>query len=81
MKFSDEQLLEKNGWIVECESPFEIRHSETNSFATGIAAELILESLKPKVEKRTTCYCGQPIDFSNPDCEAFNLCKDHAADC
>lgn len=27
-----------------------------------------------------TCYCGNPVDATNPDCEAFNLCKDHAAD-
>lgn len=25
-----------------------------------------------------TCYCGEPIDESNPDCVDFNLCSDHA---
>ena len=38
------ELLEKNGWEVECESPFEIRHKDDpESFATGWAAELIYE--------------------------------------
>lgn len=28
--------------MVECELPFEIRHTESNSFATGIAAGMVL---------------------------------------
>jgi hypothetical protein len=42
-------------------------------------AYLILNKSKPPV-KRTNCHCGQPIDFSNIDCESFNLCKDCAMD-
>lgn len=49
MKEKDINLLEKYGWIVECESPFEIRHDD-ESFATNNAAKLILETLK-KEEK------------------------------
>jgi len=26
---------------------------------------------------RDFCYCGNPVDTSNPDCVEFNLCKDH----
>ena len=26
------------------------------------------------------CYCGKPVDTSNPDCVDFNLCKEHADD-
>lgn len=37
----DIKLLEKLGWTVECESPFEIRH-EDGSFATGQAAHVVL---------------------------------------
>jgi hypothetical protein len=77
MTSHDEELLAQNGWIVECENPFELWHEETNSKATGIAADLVLTSLKPK---RTTCWCGQPIDTTNWDCISFNLCKDHASD-
>ena len=39
----DHKLLADNGWTVECESPFEIRH-EDGSFATLNAAEIVLES-------------------------------------
>jgi hypothetical protein len=42
---SDESILESNGWEIECESPFEIRH-EDGSFATGQAAHMVLSSLK-----------------------------------
>ena len=37
-----EQLLERNGWTVECEHPFEIRHEESGSFATMKAADMVL---------------------------------------
>jgi len=30
MKQKDINLLEANGWIVECESPFEIYNEESN---------------------------------------------------
>ncbi len=36
------KLLEKYGWTVECESPFEIRH-EDGSFASEIAADIVLK--------------------------------------
>jgi hypothetical protein len=44
----DEALLEENGWTVECQSPFEIRNEESNSFATGEAAYIVLRSLEPR---------------------------------
>lgn len=33
-----------------------------------------------KAEIVKKCYCGQPVDTTNPDCAAYNLCKDHASD-
>ena len=45
MNKDDIELLKNNGWTVECESPFEIRHVD-GSFATGQAAEAILDGLK-----------------------------------
>jgi hypothetical protein len=45
MKDSDIKILENNGWIVECESPFEISQ-ENGSFASNNAAKLILETLR-----------------------------------
>jgi hypothetical protein len=38
--------------------------------------EAVPESSLPK-----KCYCGKPVDESNIDCVAYNLCKDHAMDC
>jgi glycerophosphoryl diester phosphodiesterase len=45
MKDSDIKILEDNGWMVECESPFEISQND-GSFASNYAAKLILETLK-----------------------------------
>jgi len=45
MKTQDEKILESNGWTIECNSPFEIRH-EDGSFATGQAADIVLSSVK-----------------------------------
>lgn len=39
-------LLAQHGWTVECESPFEIRHTETGSFASALAADAVVESLQ-----------------------------------
>jgi len=39
-----------------------------------------LEITKSNKEIRTKCHCGNPIDFSNPDCQTYNLCKDCAMD-
>ena len=46
-------MLESNGWVVECESPLEIRAVSGSSFATGNAAEIVLESLKAEAKKAT----------------------------
>jgi len=58
----DEAILEENGWVVECESPFEIRNDETESFATNEAAYAILESLRPeeKVDPKMVLWHLEP---------------------
>lgn len=33
---------EADGWVVECVSPLELRHAESCSFASGLAAEMVL---------------------------------------
>ena len=38
-----EELLEENGWSIECQSPFEIRHVD-GSFASGNAARRVIDS-------------------------------------
>jgi len=42
----DIDLLEKNGWDVECHSPFEIRFKDGGAFASGLAAQIVLDDLK-----------------------------------
>lgn len=37
--------LERLGWVVECLSPFEIRH-EDGSFASGRAASIVLRAVQ-----------------------------------
>lgn len=46
MTQDDENLLEREGWVVECQSPFEIRHTESGSFASGLAAQLVLQAVR-----------------------------------
>ena len=38
------KLLKKNGWIVNCQSPFEIS-TKDGSFASGEAANMVLDNL------------------------------------
>lgn len=42
---TNEDLLKENGWEIECESPFEIRH-EDGSFASMNAAYRVVEELR-----------------------------------
>ncbi len=39
-----DKILEKLGWTVVCESPYEIEH-EDGSFASGMAAQIVEEEL------------------------------------
>jgi len=46
MDKKDEELLQSYGWVVECESPFEIRQEESGSFASGEGANCVFAFLK-----------------------------------
>ena len=46
MEEEDIKLLEEYGWKVECESPFEIRYEDSDAFASGCAADIVLDDLK-----------------------------------
>lgn len=48
----DKVILEYLGWIVECESPFEIRH-ENGSFASGQAADIVMSWLRDPANQDT----------------------------
>jgi hypothetical protein len=54
MKDSDIKILEAEGWTVECESPLEIRHGETESFASGTAAYYVLDALVSAEERKNS---------------------------
>ena len=49
----DYKLLKENGWIVECESPFEIS-TKDGCFARGQAAHIVLADLKYETVQRFT---------------------------
>lgn len=53
MNNKDIKLLEENGWIVECELPFEIRNIENGGFASGVAATIILDGIKKIYNKNS----------------------------
>ena len=51
MDENDKIILRVNGWEIECESPFEIRHEASGSFATKLAAHEVLHHLKNDMEE------------------------------
>lgn len=67
----DARLLESNGWEIECESPFEIYHSESNSKATGMAARIVLEDIRRQEEETEIISTNHSID-KQKTCE---LCR------
>jgi hypothetical protein len=46
---TDKEILEKAGWKIDCESPFEISHDE-GSIATGMAARIVTDVLREEQE-------------------------------
>lgn len=39
------QRLAQEGWKMECESPLELRHIASGSFASGLAADIVVQAL------------------------------------
>jgi len=68
----DKKILEKRGWTLECESPFEMRHKD-GSFATGMAARIVMEHLRD-VEPNTCGECGCLNDATNTE---GTFCQEH----
>jgi hypothetical protein len=44
-KLTDKEILELNGWVIDCESPFEIS-KDCVTFATGEAARAVVDQLR-----------------------------------
>jgi len=55
----DEELLKENGWDVECESPFEIRYEDGGAFASGLAADIVLDYYK---HERDNAFSKQDME-------------------
>ena len=74
MNPEDIKLLEDEGWIVECQSPFELYHKETNSRATGYAAEIVLSSLKNySIDK---CFLTSILKFAKNEAQQVHeICE------
>ena len=86
MKEEDIQLLKDDGWIVECESPFEIRQVHGGGVATGYAASIILDTVLKAERKRLRKYykkhrktCGNRIFFQH--CPTWKANDDGCASC
>jgi len=81
MNKKDISLLAKEGWTVECESPCEIHHKDTNSVATGIAAQIILDKIlkiNHYCQKSFKNYSEQELivpDISKNTANALKLIK------
>lgn len=70
---TDEQILEHYGWMLECESPFEIS-DENGARAKGLAASIVIRYLRETL-LRDGFYCCQDME------DYLNLkCRDHGDD-
>lgn len=61
MTTEERELLEKNGWRVERETPLEIVHIERWSRANTIAASMVIEQLKLNSPMLIKTMYGEPI--------------------
>lgn len=70
--FMRKKLIEA-GWVIECESPLELHHPETGSFATGIAADLVAATTESEAledeedEEDESPYVGGPFVLIDDD--------------
>lgn len=63
------------------EAPFWMRaESEDRESSIKELTDFAEKILNKEKYLNRKCYCGQPVDTTNPDCDAFNLCKEHSAD-
>ena len=74
MNKNDIFLLESRGWMVVCESPLEIEHENSLSFANGDAVYIILESLKQKPQKKQSYFFFIRLSFNPTLKKRNNVC-------
>jgi spermidine synthase len=64
MNAEDVRMLEADGWMVVCKSPFELAHEETESFAKNYAAEIVVDNIRDYVVKyRELPYSAEPFVY------------------
>ena len=76
LKADDVDLLERNGWVVECESPLEIRHFGSQSFAAGGAVESVLYHLR--AESSPAYHAPAPERYRAPAPERASQARPQA---
>lgn len=57
---------------------FKIRPKEL-TWTFGLIRYKQITSKEP-LQETNKCYCGEPVDITNIDCVAYNLCAEHADD-
>jgi hypothetical protein len=68
---NDEQLLEKYGWSLDCQSPLEISHKD-GSFARYLPAELLIDHLREiyeeeekEMREKSNAISPEDVDLTN----------------
>ena len=64
---TDKEILEKEGWVIACESPFNIEHEESESSASNWAAQAVIDDIKQteilsRIRLIVNSYRGELID-------------------
>ena len=54
----------------------EITNPETEEYIPVAWVKYVLS----QETREAKCYCGMPVDTTNPDCVYFSLCEEHADD-
>ena len=69
---TDDELLEKHGWTLECESPLEISHKD-GSFARYLPASLLIDHLRELEEEERE----QPLSPEDIDTNMENIIPEY----
>lgn len=64
LQLTDEELLKKYDWVIECESPFEVRYSDGGAFASGCAADAVVSDIRSEI---MLTYVNLLVDAYNND--------------
>lgn len=54
-------FLARHGWVMDCESPLQLRHRDTGSVATQLAARLVMNSLRADEAQPPVAHVTEPL--------------------